>query len=221
MTTTIYLLRHAEMAPNVPGYGSDGALTRPGALLYGAFEEAPLTPRGRRQAECVATRMACRRLAAIYASPFRRAVVTAEAVARRQALPVVTDEAFVERDFGEWDGLTAGEIAERDPPGVPLFDSSPTFAPPGGESLEDVVKRVHSALQGLAQRHAGAEVLVVSHKTAIRAVMCHMLGIPLKRFRRVGQSNCALNALTFGAAGIRIMLINDTCHLEGLGDKCG
>jgi len=204
----------------VPGHGAGGALTRPDNLMYGAFEGAPLTPRGSRQAECAAQRLSKHPLAAVYASSYRRAIMTAEAAARTHGLPVNTEDAFVERDFGEWDGLTAGEIAERDPPGVPLLDGSSTFAPPGGESLEQVVERAYPTLQRVVKRHAGEGVLVVSHKTVIRAVLCHILGTSLEHFRRVGQDNCALNVLAIGLEHIDVSLINDTCHLEGMDDSC-
>ena len=219
-TATIYLLRHAETAANVPGHGAGGALTRPDDLVYGAFEDALLTARGSRQAECAARRLCRRPLAAVYASSYRRAVMTAEAVARTHGLPVITEEAFVERDFGGWDGLTAGEIAERDPPGVPLLDGNAVFAPPGGESLEQVVERAYPTLRRVAEIHTGDGVLVVSHKTVIRAVLCHILGTSLERFRRVGQENCALNILAIGPEHIDVSLINDTCHLEGMDDQC-
>jgi len=146
--------------------------------------------------------------------------MTAEAVAGPHDLSVTTDDALVERDFGEWDGLTAGEIAERTPPGVALFDSSPTFAPPGGESLQAVVERAQPVLRQVARRHAGDRALVVSHKTVIRALICDILGIPLERFRRIGQDNCALNVLTMGADSIDVVLINDTCHLGGSEGQC-
>jgi broad specificity phosphatase PhoE len=208
------------MAANVPGHGPDGALTWSSDLLYGAFEGAPLTRRGARQAECAALRLASRPLVAACASPYRRAVMTAQAAARPHGLTVVTEDALVERDFGEWDGLTAREIAERDPPGVPLFDSSPTFAPPGGESLEAVVVRAYPALEDVARRHAGEAVLVVSHKTVIRALMCHVLGMPLERYRRIGQHNCALNVLHMGGERIDVAVINDRGHLERVESQC-
>ena len=209
------------MAANVPGYDSGGALTQPDDLLYGAFEDASLTPRGLRQAECAANALARRPLVAAYASPYRRAVMTAEAVTRAHKLAVVTHRAFAERDFGQWDGLTAADIAQRHPPGISLFDSSPAFAPPGGESLQAVVERAYPALQQVAAGHAGETVLVVSHKTLIRALICHILGIPLERFRRMGQENCALNVLRMGPESVDVVLINDTCHLEGAESQCG
>ncbi len=215
MTTTVYLLRHAEMSANVPGYDPDGAVARPGEFLYGAFQDAALTPRGQRQAELAAARLAACPLVGVYASPYRRAVMTAEAVARPHGVPVMTDEALVERGFGEWDGLTAVQIEKRDPPGVPLFDSSSTFAPPGGESLQVVVERAYPALLQVAHRHAGGAVAIVSHKTVSRALICHILGIALERFRRIGQNNCALNVLHVGQQWVDVAVINDTCHLEG------
>ena len=146
--------------------------------------------------------------------------MTAEATAGPHHLPVTIDDALAERDFGEWDGLTASEIAERTPAGVALFDSSATFAPPGGESLQAVVERAQPVLRQVARRHAGDTALVVSHKTVIRALICDVLGVPLERFRRIGQDNCALNVLRMAAGSTDVVLINDTCHLEGSEGQC-
>ena len=208
------------MAANVPERSADGTPVRLDAAVYGAFENAELTPRGRRQAERAAAQLGQCALRAAYASPFRRAVATAEAVAAPHGLQVVTDDAFGERSVGEWDGLTAAEIAERDPPGVPLFDTSSTFAPPGGESLQQVVERAYPALLQVAQRHAGQAVALVSHKTVNRVLICHIVGMPLQRYRRIGQATCALNVLHAGPEGISVTLVNDTCHSRGLAHPC-
>ena len=69
--------------------------------MYGAFEDAPLTPRGSRQADRAARRLSKYPLAAVYASSYRRAIMTAEAAARTHRLPVIAEDTFVERDFGE------------------------------------------------------------------------------------------------------------------------
>ena len=48
---------------------------------------------------------------AIYSSPLQRAVTTAEPLAREVGLPVLARDGFAEIDYGEWDGLSASQVA--------------------------------------------------------------------------------------------------------------
>ncbi|MEI8198158.1 MAG: histidine phosphatase family protein, partial [Phycisphaerae bacterium] len=52
-------------------------------------------------------------IAAVVSSPLQRAYDTAAAVADALGLPVRVDDDLIETDFGEWEGLTFAEAAER------------------------------------------------------------------------------------------------------------
>ena len=49
-------------------------------------------------------------------------------------------------------------------------------SPPGGETSEQVVQRALPALERLAARHPGQDVLVVTHGGVIRAIEHHLGG---------------------------------------------
>ena len=76
----------------------------------------------------------------------------ARAVGRRLGLHVGTDDRFAEVHFGEWEGLTAPQIAERWDGHPERWLTSGTEVAPGGESMADVGDRVWAGLQDLLAR---------------------------------------------------------------------
>jgi broad specificity phosphatase PhoE len=131
--------------------------------------DVPLNAAGLAQGERLADSLSAERLDAVYSSDLARARQTAEAVARRQGLEVVTDAALREKNFGSWEGLTDVEIAERFPDAVRGRWGD-------GETTEDVAARVLPAIELIRARHPDGLVLVVSHGGAIRIVL-DQLGI--------------------------------------------
>jgi broad specificity phosphatase PhoE len=201
--TRIYLLRHAEIAEN-----RDEA-------VYGAFPNARVTEVGRRQAQAAGTYLADVPFAAAYSSSFRRARETAQLVLGERDAHLRIDDRWRERDFGEIDGLTVAQIAARFPPGRPVLFGSEDATPGGAESLQSVRDRAVAALHDLLAAHAGEPVLVVSHKTTIRVLLCHLLGAPLTDYPKIGQANGALNVLVDdpGEAQVRLEVVNETGYL--------
>jgi broad specificity phosphatase PhoE len=137
--------------------------------------DVPLNAAGLAQAESLADSLSAERLDAVYSSDLARARQTADAVARRQGLEVVTDAALREKNFGSWEGLTDVEIAERFPDAVRGRWGD-------GERTEDVAARVLPAIELIRARHPDGLVLVVSHGGAIRIVL-DQLGIEHDRIR--------------------------------------
>jgi len=114
----------------------------------------------------------------LVASPMVRTQETAASVGRRLGLPVETDPAFAEGDFGEWEGLTAAQIEDGWPGQLRRWHTDASFPMPGGESIEDVGRRVGAGLSRLLAGGADRTVVVVSHSVAIRAAIGVTLGAP-------------------------------------------
>ncbi len=98
----LLLIRHAESVGNRE-------------LRLQGRTDFPLTKRGLRQAEELAASLTGRQVIAVYSSPIRRTLDTAEAIAGRLGLTVEAQAALQEYDFGEMSGLTWPEIQERRP----------------------------------------------------------------------------------------------------------
>ncbi len=201
--TTTLLLRHGETVMSVE-------------RRFAGRSDAPLTENGRRQAAAAATRLAALGgIDMIVTSPLQRARRTAEAVAEATGAPVTVDDGLVETDFGEWDGLTFAEAMARWPEEISAWLGSAEVAPPGGESLATVARRVLAALDRLLAARGPGTLLLVSHVTPIKTLACRaMLAPPATMFRLhldVG-SLCEIQWFADGPALVRSL--NDTAHLR-------
>ncbi|MDM7831487.1 histidine phosphatase family protein [Cellulomonas edaphi] len=112
----------------------------------------------------------------VVASPMVRTQMTAGVIAERLGLPVRTDAAFQEADFGEWQGLTAEEIEARWPGQLEPWHTRADVEPPGGESIEQVGERLRRGLDSLLEAGTDRTVVVVSHAVAIRAALGVAMG---------------------------------------------
>lgn len=121
-----------------------------------------LSAEGRRQAAALADRLAERRVAHVWSSTMARAVQTAEIVAARLGIGVTTRDALCEFGVGDH----AGSPLESDPFADTFarwLDGDLAARVAGAESGTEVVDRMHSVLQEIADQHRGESVLVVSH----------------------------------------------------------
>ena len=100
--TTILLARHGE---------TDWNRER----RFQGHADPPLNRTGRAQAVDLSVTLMAEELAAIYSSPLRRALETAEVVAASHGLEAVPVRALREVDVGSWSGLTRAEVEERFP----------------------------------------------------------------------------------------------------------
>lgn len=163
--------------------------------------DIPLNETGVAQAERAARLLAGLQPTAIISSPLQRASVTAQTLATITGLPVAYDPDLRERDGGEWEGLTGAEIRERYPA------EHAVWQPPGGETSEQVAKRVSAAFGRAIDRLPADGVLVIaSHGAALRLGMAHLLGFPEEIWERLGGlSNCSWSVLAEGRSGWRLI----------------
>jgi broad specificity phosphatase PhoE len=178
--TTLILVRHGE---------TDWNRDR----RWQGQTDAPLNERGRAQARALADELAGEDVAAVYASDLSRARETAEIIAGRLGRAVDVDPRLREVHVGGWSGLTTAEIEARFPEDVSRWRSGDTsHAFDGGETYADMGVRVVGALEEIAARHPGEQVLVVLHGGPIRALLAHAAGITYEeqRHRRDHLDNC-------------------------------
>jgi probable phosphoglycerate mutase len=150
-----------------------------------------LNARGRDQAAAAAAVLAGVRPAAIVSSDLSRAADTAAALAALTGLPVEHDVRLRERYYGVWQGMTLDEIAAGYPSEHAAWRAGDPAPGCEVETLDDLGKRVASALQDLADAHPGATVVAVSHGGAARQGCGHLLGWPQQVLRSVrGLANC-------------------------------
>ncbi len=126
--------------------------------------DRPLNTLGQAQARELAVQLELEPLDAVYSSDLSRAYDTALAVAEPRGLAVIRVADLRERHFGTWEGLTDTEILER-------FPEASAGRWGDGETPDEMMARVVDALSTIAARHAGGQVLVVSHGGPLRALL--------------------------------------------------
>jgi probable phosphoglycerate mutase len=142
--------------------------------------DIPLTPQGVADAAALAPMVkrivAAGRLAAVFASPARRAQRTAELA----GLTVTkTDPDLWEWDYGGYEGVTTAEI-QRTRPGWSLWRDGviPGDADHPGETIEEVGQRVDRVLGRVAPLLADGDVALVAHGHVLRVLTARYLGLP-------------------------------------------
>lgn len=137
-------------------------------------------------------------------TPLNRTRATAEAIVRHHGAAPAEFEVeprLAEQDFGDWQGLTHDELAAQRSGAWHRFWLAPAEeVPPGGESFADVSARVGAAIQALTRRHAGRDIVCVSHGGPIRAALGHALKMSPEQALAFAVDNCALTRLDHFAA---------------------
>jgi broad specificity phosphatase PhoE len=170
--TTILLARHGETDWNREG-------------RFQGHADPPLNETGRAQAAELAAELEGVELAAVYSSPLRRAVETAEVVAAEHGLEPVAVDALREVDVGSWQGLTRVEIEARFPEQFARWlDYDQGWE--DGESYEGMGRRAVAVLLELAAAHEGERILAVTHGGPIRAAFAFADGTSHAEARRLG-----------------------------------
>lgn len=179
--------------------------------------QAPLNERGLDQAAAAARALADERPFALYASPLRRAVQTAEAVASRTGIVVVIEHGLIEMDVGEFEGLTGRQLRERFPDVMRSWDEDAYNTDmPGGESLSNVSERAWGTVERLSDHHADETVVAVTHNFTIQMVLCTALGMPPNNFRKLRVDLGSITRLNVNSGRTVQVSVNETGHLRSV-----
>jgi broad specificity phosphatase PhoE len=200
--TTTLLLRHGQTPLSTE-------------RRFAGRADIPLTKEGVAQARAAARRLAGAGLDVIVSSPLQRARRTAEAVAELSGAPMVIYEEFVEADFGAWEGLSFGEAGEKWPEELAAWMRSPDATPPDGESFAMVALRVLAGLDRVMSDYQHKKIVIVSHVTPIKTLVCRALLAPPEAMFRMNldvASLCHIDCYDNGSAVLRSL--NDTAHLQ-------
>lgn len=184
--TTVYLVRHGQTPLN-----ESGALR--------GLADPPLDETGQQQARRLGAVLGARPLSAVIASPLLRARQTAQPVADRAGLEVVTDPCLVDRDYGQWTGMSRESV-------IAAWGS--VDRAPGVEPRSTVRARALKGLTEIARRSLGSAVVAVSHDAVNREVLAALdarLGDP----DTIPQENGCFNALDWQGGGWAVLAVNE------------
>lgn len=176
-----------------------------------------LSDRGRAQAALLAARLNGRRFCGLYTSPLRRALETAEALGKSLGLRPQPVDGLREIRLGAWEGKTTAEIRGTHGDEYDRWLDRPldASAPLGGEGVRAFQLRAVTALESLRAVHHNGDFIVVTHGGVIKAYVCQILGLDLNRMFRLRVDNTAVTEILFNRETASLILLNDTCHLNG------
>ena len=193
----LYIIRHGQTDWNVEG------------KIQGR-QDIPLNDMGRRQARALADGMKSRPVASVYSSPQKRAMETAETLARAQGMAVIPVPELTEIGYGDWEGRTASDILAKERKLYEEWWQHPaTVAPPGGETLNQVDVRCKKAWERIKGEIKG-DTAVVAHGGTLAHFIVHLLeGRPDAAEIVVG--NASITTIEYDP-------VTGQCSLAGLND---
>jgi probable phosphoglycerate mutase len=212
MKTKLLLIRHGETAWNAE-HRIQGKL------------DIPLSPLGMLQSARLADCLANEPIEAVYSSGQSRAWLTAAPLAARLGLQVIAEPRLRERSFGVFEGLTMDEIAARYPAEfIKWRERDLEWRPEGGESGQQLIDRVMSAVTEIGARHRRQTVALVSHGGVLDVVYRAARLLQWHAPREHQMLNAAVNRLTVLASesapiSLSIDLWGDVAHLQESRDE--
>lgn len=200
MTTRLFLLRHGETLSNIE-------------LIYQGQGDSPLSELGLREGEELGKALAKEPFSAVYSSTLTRSYDTASFIAKHHNMDVTKVPELIERDYGDFEGLTFQEIKKRYPTEYDTWLKHPDKAIiPGAETLEELQSRGVYAINKLIAQHKDQTICVVGHGGINRAILFNLMNLTLDNFWRIKQDNCCVNIIEFDHHPM-ITLLNSTWFL--------
>jgi phosphoserine phosphatase len=199
----IILARHGETEWNV------------GEVFRGRAD-IELNDTGKKQAGLLAGYLQDTKIEAIYASPLKRALNTAETVARLHNLPVNVMDELNDLDFGEWEGLQVEQVRDRYAQDFKVWATHPERTRlPGGETLSEVKRRALNAVNKAVEKHAGT-VVMVTHRVVIKVLALALLGLDESHFWNIVVDTCGVTTFRYEKSRFILLRYNDNSFLRPL-----
>ena len=172
--TTIFLVRHGETVDNAR------------QIMQGQTQ-GKLNEQGRKQAQQVAERLSAEEVDAVVASDLRRAIQTAEIIAKPHGLQVVTTPLLRERDWGSFTGRFIPDLrGETWPDDI--------------ESEDALLKRAQDFLQKMTATYEGKRVVAVGHGIINKAILAVYASCTMKEVQRM--MNAEVRILTTSSVAV-------------------
>lgn len=199
--TEILLVRHGATEWNV-------------AEIFRGRIDIELNPTGLKQAELLARYLSPDKLEAIYSSPLKRALKTAEVIARPHGLGVTIAPGLIDFNYGKWQGLSHQEVKEKHRELYARWTRHPEqVRMPEGESLADVRQRALGVINEIIARHQG-KVILVSHRVVNKVLICALLGLENSHFWKIKQDTGGITTFNYESGQFILTRHNDTSFLK-------
>lgn len=187
-------------------------------LRWQGWVAAPMNEHGRRQVQRLASFIRNIGIGALYTSDLKRALETAELLTERLGFAAVADPRLRERSIGAWQGLTREEMREWYKDDYDRLQADPeNFQIPGGESRQDVKKRMMTVFDEILAQSRAETVGIITHTTAVHALLDVIL--PGGFAGEEGVRNTSVTTIVREENAWRLVASDDVTHLEGMDSK--
>jgi broad specificity phosphatase PhoE len=204
LVKTIYLVRH----------GATGYNDRD--LFQGVLDNS-LSEKGKQESEKLAQRLKDETIDIMFHSPLTRSRQTAEIINRYHQAKLCLIDGFIEMDMGDWEGLNFFKVVKEQAEIYQQLVSDPSAKVPGGESFDQVFKRVKSGVDKVIASKEKS-ILISAHAMVNRAILGHLLGLEPIKARKFRMDNCAFSRLlvfrTLDGQNIVVDIWNSVDHLN-------
>lgn len=175
---------------------------------------ASLTETGLLQGDMVAKRLGKEDIDIIYSSDLDRAKITAGKISQATNAQLILTEELREMSFGIWEGMLFEEVKAKYPEDFKKWMEAPEFLNiPEGETLELLENRMEKVINEILEKHKGKNIVIVSHGTALKTLILHLLNMPLTNYKNLAMDNVSLSIVEKRDYNNVLKLYNDTGHL--------
>ncbi len=201
--TELILVRHGETVWNVE-------------KIYRGRADVDLDEVGIKQADLLGKYLSHWELEAVYSSPLKRALDTANIIARYHKIGVYITDGLIDFDYGEWQSLPEQEVRRSYPALIDKWHNNPQeVRMPGGESLADVRARAAGVVDDVLSKYEGS-VVMVSHRVVNKVLICSLLGLDNSYFWNIKQDVSGITIFNYVDGRFVLTRHNDTSHLKEL-----
>ena len=203
---TLILVRHGESRAN-------------NEKFFAGQLDVELSELGKKQADMTAKYVTdTYKIDKIYSSPLSRAHDTANAISKLTNVDVISRDDLKEINSGEWQGLHFDELQEKyaDSYGVWINDIGKAQTP-SGESVRELYDRIWGAIDGIARENPDGAVVISTHATPIRAILCKLHGYSPEEMKNISWgSNASLTIVTYDGGRWSLVCESYDEHLANL-----
>jgi len=174
-----------------------------------------LDEEGLSQAGKIRDRLAEETFTAAFSSDLARAQQTAKTILGNRKITLTVSSDLREFDYGLWTNLTLAELRDNYSDGMSrMMDSNHNFAPPGGESLIQLLERTGRFVTRVKAQVSEGNLLMVCHGGSLRALIVHLLGLPADSFWCLQVDLASLSIVDIYPNRAVLVLFNDVSHLR-------
>ncbi|AEV68965.1 histidine phosphatase family protein [Acetivibrio clariflavus] len=203
MKTRLIFVRHAE---------AEGNYYR----IFHGWTDSGITEKGHVQAKKVAERLKDIDIDVLYSSSLKRTIQTAQYIADIKGLPIIRTDKLKEINGGDWEGQKWDDLPNLWPEEYHTWENEPHIhRMPNGETMKEFQERLINEVMYIINNNKGKNVCIVTHGTAIRALMCHFFHLDLEHMIDIKwYDNTAVSIVDYENERFNVIVEGDASHLD-------